>query len=107
MRISGIRGIQSRQQKIKSTPHEQGLRMNYFVSVTNHEDKPVVQIRDDNDIPVRFPLTKLGCIEAGKYLRNQKQESWLCSSSVDFPKEVKKGFKYDVHELLYQGYGME
>lgn len=80
--------------------------MNYFVSVTNDEGKAVVQIRDDNDSPVQFPLTKRGCLEAGKYLRTKQQESWLCSSSVDFPREVKKSFKYDVHELLSQGYGL-
>jgi hypothetical protein len=34
-------------------------------------------------------------------------ESFLCSSSVGFPQEMKKGFRYDVQELISEGFREE
>jgi hypothetical protein len=75
----------------------------YFVTLTTHEDKPVIEVQRDNDSVERFPLTKDGCLDAGAFMAKEKQDQWLCSSTVDFPKETKKGFRHNVHQLMKQG----
>lgn len=54
-----------------------------------------------------FPLTKLGCIKAGAYLKSIGCDSWMYSSSLDFPREYKKSFKYNVNELILEGHKNE
>jgi hypothetical protein len=77
--------------------------MNYFVTVTKQADDAVIEI-DGGGRNEQFPLTKRGCLAAGRYLFNAKQESWMCSSSVDFPKEVKPTFRHNVHDLIQEGF---
>ena len=78
---------------------------NCFIAVTIHDGTPSVEITLDHRT-CYFPLTKKGCIEAGKRLCEEKITSWMCSSSVDFPREYKKSFnrKYNVSDLIDQGY---
>lgn len=76
----------------------------YFVSVTTIEDNPVVKIERRNSTSAYFPLTEQGCLDAGKFMFNEKQENWQCSSSVDFPNEVDENFEGDVGELMREGY---
>lgn len=78
--------------------------MNYFVSVTKHEGKPAVKVDGRGGNIRYFPLTIKGCKAAGAWLYAEKQESWMCSSSVDFPNEVKRGCHYDVRTLMSEGY---
>lgn len=77
--------------------------MDIFVSVTRIDGEAVVSINAAEGRKF-FPLTKRGCIAAGKYLAEIRAESWSNSSSVDFPKEVKRSFRHDVSELMMQGY---
>lgn len=79
----------------------------HYVSVTTvGEINPtaVVKIHPQNGDTTYFPLTKQGCLEAGKFMFREKQEEWQCSSSVDFPHEVDESFEGDVHELMREGY---
>lgn len=78
--------------------------MNYFVSVTRHEGQAVVKVDGRGGNIAYFPLTVRGCREAGAWLYAEKQESWMNSSSVDFPQEVKKHFRHDVRELMEEGF---
>ena len=79
--------------------------MNYFVSITKKNDQPWLEINGREDGMVFFPLTVKGCRDAGKYLYESGQMSWSCSSSVDFPREIKPSFRRDVRELILEGYG--
>lgn len=76
-----------------------------YVSVTRNETQAVLRVRANETHD--YPLTKNGCLQAGRDLFNSGAESWLCSSSVDFPEEVKKSFKHDIRELLDQGFQEE
>ena len=78
--------------------------MNYFVSVCKYLDRPHVKVDGRGGNVMYFPLTIKGCKAAGAWLYAEKQESWMNSSSVDFPEEVKKGFRHDVRELMAEGY---
>jgi hypothetical protein len=53
---------------------------------------------------VSFPLTKAGCIAAGRHLYAIGAVRWLCSSSVDHPREVEPWFEWNVSDLLDAGY---
>ena len=78
--------------------------MRYLVSVEKHDDKPCVKVKCGDNACQRYPLTKKGCLQAGRDLFAEGQESWMNSSSVDFPQEVKPGCKLDVRELMSEGY---
>lgn len=54
-----------------------------------------------------FPLTQMGCVEAGRYLRSIGVDKWLCGSSVDFPGEYKEGSQLDVRSLMQEGWEEE
>lgn len=71
-------------------------------TVDNVSVLQVVQMLSRREIIETFPLTVEGCIEAGKFMYNAKQDSWSNSSSVDFPYEY--GFEGDVRELMEKGY---
>lgn len=77
--------------------------MRYYVSITKKNSRPIVRIQGEGKTQ-DFPLSKRGCLTAGRYLYLQKQESWICSSSVDFPKEIHPEFRHDVHALLTEGW---
>jgi hypothetical protein len=77
--------------------------MDPFVSVTKHKGEPVVQVRI-RDKHRHYPLTAKGCRQAGHDLYHAGAESWMNSSSVDFPQEVKKGCRLDVRELMGEGF---
>lgn len=78
--------------------------MDIFISLTrNVHSIAVVSIRYSEGV-ADFPLTKRGCIAAGKFLSEIKAESWMFSSSVDFPKEVKPSFRHNVLDLIDQGF---
>jgi len=51
-----------------------------------------------------FPLTLKGCRECGAWLFKQGIDEWMCSSDVDFPRERKPWFNYDVRDIIQQGY---
>lgn len=74
-----------------------------FVSVDKVKGVAVVKVRI-GDKHRHYPLTKVGCRTAGKELFEAGAESWMNSSSVDFPHEVKRGFRHDVHELMTEGF---
>jgi hypothetical protein len=42
--------------------------------------------------------------KAGADLYEARETQWLHSSSTDFPRDYKKGFKGDVHDYIEQGY---
>jgi len=77
-----------------------------FVSITKHEGEAVIEVDFNNRQQGSsfFPLTKRGCIEAGKWLHRLGVGSWLNSSSVDSPREVKKSFRHNVSDLMDEGY---
>lgn len=83
--------------------------MNIFLGIETIEgvgtNKPqvVISVRV-SDKKQFFPLTKRGCLHVGRYLAEIGAEDWMHSSSLDYPKEYKKGFRYDVHELIAEGY---
>jgi len=77
-----------------------------FVSVEKYDGVACVRVRIGEKFR-RYVLTKAGCIQAGRELFHAGAESWMNSSSVDFPQEVKRGFKWDVHELMDQGFREE
>ena len=74
-----------------------------FVTVTVHEGMAVIEVRRGKT-PTRFLLTKRGCLAAGHHLCTSGVSSWLYSSSVDYPKDYKKSFRYDARELIEQGF---
>jgi hypothetical protein len=83
--------------------------MDPYVSVTKYKGKAVVDVRIGQN-HLRYPLTKAGCLAAGRDIFkgfNGEVDSWMNSSSVDFPQEVKPGFKWDVRELMSQGFQEE
>ena len=77
--------------------------MDIFVSVTTNDGQAVVSINSAEGKKY-FPLTKRGCIAAGKYLAEIGAESWSNSSSVDFPKEIKPSFRHNVSDLMVEGF---
>lgn len=80
--------------------------MDPYVSVTKYKGKPVVEVRIGEN-RLRYPLTADGCRAAGRDIYkgfNGQVESWMNSSSVDFPQEVKKGCRLDVRELMAEGF---
>lgn len=74
-----------------------------FVTVTKVLGKPVVQVRIGTEI-VNYPLTRVGCLNAGRAIQASGAESWQNSSSVDFPQEVKPGCRLDVREIMSEGF---
>lgn len=78
-----------------------------FIEVKRISGTPFIVVNVDNSGSYEFPLTKRGAIEAGKFLHKTKLEHWMCSSSMDFPYEVKRGFKHDIRELMREGYEKE
>lgn len=77
--------------------------MEPFVSVERHDGVACIKVRI-GDKHRRYVLTKAGCLQAGRELHAAGAESWMNSSSVDFPQEVKRGFKWDVRELMDEGF---
>jgi len=79
-----------------------------YVQVRMHRGKPVVAVSlgdEDGDTKTkRYPLTKAGCLKAGADIYMLGVAHWMCSSSVDFPQEVKKGCRLDVRELMSEGF---
>ena len=53
---------------------------------------------------MNFPLTKQGCYNAGAFLYENKIETWMCSSSVDFPTEVDPKFRGNVDAWIKDGF---
>lgn len=76
-----------------------------YVSIVKRKGEPMLKCSGNKN--KFFPLTKRGCIDSGRYIYSTGVESFLCSSSVDFPQEMKKGFRYDVQELIAQGFREE
>lgn len=79
-----------------------------YVRIEMHKGKAVVCVmtgdEDGETHKKRYPLTKAGCLEAGAAIYAMGAESWMCSSSVDFPQEAKPGFRLDVRELMSEGF---
>jgi|694.fasta_scaffold143125_6 hypothetical protein len=75
----------------------------YIVSVRKSKGIAVIQVEFEGHI-LRFPLTKKSCIGLGQYMFERGQHSWLYSSTIDYPKEVKPSFRYDIRELMMEGY---
>ena len=80
----------------------------FMISIEGTGSKAVIKADNllaRNYPPIRsFPLTKKGCISMGKFIWSSGATHWMCSSSVDFPKESKPSFKWDVRHLLNQGW---
>lgn len=49
-------------------------------------------------------LTKQGVMEIGRWLAVNGYRDWAYCSSCDFPREYKPGFRYDVRELIIDGW---
>jgi hypothetical protein len=75
-----------------------------FVSVRKNDEGQAVVSINAAEGTKHFPLTKRGCIAAGKWLGEIRAEDWSNSSSVDYPKEIKPSFRHNVSELMIQGY---
>ena len=78
----------------------------YIVGIWTVDKVNVLQVSHllsgNREVVETFPLTKEGCIDAGKFMYKNKQTSWSNSSSIDFPYEY--GFEEDIRELMLQGY---
>lgn len=77
-----------------------------YLSVKERKSKPILEVCFDNCL-LDFPLTKKGCIQAGRYLWSINTERWQYASSVDFPQTVKPRCKLDIRELIDQGFNQE
>lgn len=79
-----------------------------YIQVRMHGKTPVITVSTGNEDgktkTKRYPLTKAGCLQAGADIYATGAEGWMCSSSVDFPQEVKKGCRLDVRELMSEGF---
>jgi hypothetical protein len=79
--------------------------MYYFLTISKIQNVAFLRIeRNSPQEPKYFKLTKKGCIDAGKFLFNEKQENWQHSSTLDFPHEIKPSFRYNVLDLIQEGY---
>ena len=81
--------------------------MTTILSITGIGSNAIIQADSPSLITakgVSFPLTKRGCMKMGEFLFNSQVSHWLCSSSIDFPREIKPSFKYDVRDLLDSGW---
>ncbi len=74
-----------------------------YVSVRKYLGKPVLQVEYCGKTN-KYPLTQRGCIDAGRDLYKAGCLEWLCSSSVDFPRETKPRFIGDIRQLLQEGF---
>lgn len=74
-----------------------------FVRIEKHKGDVVILVEYTNR-KKRYPLTQRGCIQAGEELFKSGAESWMNSSSVDFPRQFKKWFAGDVRELMALGF---
>ncbi len=82
--------------------------MNTYVTVCRIDHKAVVKVRFHCGLSTTFPLTKAGCRLAGKALYDAGEESWMNSSSVDFPGELGKRYaSLDVRELMSEAFQAE
>jgi hypothetical protein len=75
-----------------------------FVTVETHRGNAVLKVSTGDNSCQRYPLNYEGCRQAGRDLHDAGVEDWMCSSSVDFPQEVKAGFRGDVRELMTEGW---
>jgi hypothetical protein len=75
-----------------------------YLSIEKFHREWVLKIRESDTHYQVHPLTKPGCVRAGRALFEAGHESWLYSSSVDFPREYKPRFRHDVRDLIRQGY---
>lgn len=79
------------------------MRNTYLdIAKRGSEWRLVVELREGDKL--EFPLTQDGCRKAGAALRDMGIESWLCSSSLDFPREYDPSFQGNVHDLMVEGY---
>ena len=77
--------------------------MKYYVSVVKVKNVPTIKIEGEG-ATTNFPLNKRGGRAAGRFLFLKQQESWMCSSTVDHPKEVHPDFRHDLRELMEEGW---
>ncbi len=73
------------------------------ILVQTYRKKPVLLVMTES-WSHRYPLTPTDCRQAGADLFLSGVEEWGYSSSVDFPREVKPGFRGDVRILVAEGW---
>lgn len=78
-----------------------------YVSVENHRGTPSVKVKVSATHFEVYPLTKRGCLAAGRALFAAGAENWMCASSVDFPRETKPGFRGDARQFINDGFQAE
>jgi hypothetical protein len=83
--------------------------MGPYVFVTMYRKLPTLRVsyREGSKLDGKtknYPLTAAGCRQAGRDIFKSGAETWMNSSSVDFPQEVKKGCRLDVRELMSEGF---
>ena len=66
------------------------------------EGKAVVVVKTNQH--EKYPLTFAGCRQVGADLYAGGFETYTCSSSVDFPEEIKPSFRGDVRSLINEGF---
>ncbi len=67
-----------------------------IINTARRDRTPVVCIAYGDEMSVYVkPLTPRGCAEVGRWLSSRGFSRWLYSSSVDFPKDVRPGIKFD------------
>ena len=71
-----------------------------YVFVTIYRKKPTLRVIHSDDLTLNYPLTKAGCQKAAQDIHSAGAESWMCSSSVDFPQEVKPRCRLDIHDIM-------
>jgi hypothetical protein len=73
--------------------------MRCYLFLTKQDDAAVLVVEIANGREV-FPLTKTGCTAAGRYLFDRGIYEYTASSGLDFPREYKRGFKGNVHDMV-------
>jgi len=74
-----------------------------YVSLEMHDGMAVIKVAVGKNA-LRFPLTKAGCLAAGRDIFKMDAPHFMCSSSVDFPQLIKPRCRLDVRELMSEGF---
>ncbi len=71
-----------------------------YVLVTLYRKQPTLRVMFQDGNTSNYPLTRDGCEQAARDIHKTGAESWMCSSSVDFPQETKPRCRLDIHDIM-------
>ena len=75
-----------------------------IVGILKKGNKAMITVSCRGKIVKSKTLTKANCQEVGRFLHDLGIESWLYSSSCDFPQEFKPRCRLDVRKLVGDGW---